>query len=68
MAADKNEIKLATNDRVKRTSGEGCHGIVKEVRAETTAAASKEKPLLVLVQWDNGTASYFAPESLTKVA
>lgn len=66
MAAEKNENKLAVNDRVKRVSGQGCHGIVKDVRVETTSATSKEKPLLVLVQWDNGTASYFAPESLTK--
>jgi len=58
--------KFKVNDRVKRISGEGCMGIVKEVRAETTSVgdSKKEKPLLIAVLWDNGTLSYFSPEGL----
>ena len=58
--------KFKLNDRVKRSNGEGCLGIIKELRAETTSISDskKEKPLLVSVLWDNGTLSYFAPEGL----
>jgi hypothetical protein len=58
--------KLKVNDRVKRLSGEGCIGVVKEIRAETTSIgdSKKEKPVLISVLWDNGTISYFSPEGL----
>jgi hypothetical protein len=58
--------KFKVNDRVKRASGGGCIGVVKELRAETTSIgdSKKEKPLLVSVLWDNGTISYFSPEGL----
>ena len=61
--------KLKVNDKVKRAQGHGCHGIIKDIRAESMGSISdtREKPLLVTVQWDNGTLSTFAPESLEVV-
>lgn len=63
-----NNIKL--NDRVKRSSGSGCFGIVKELKTEVTAtsADAREKGLMVTVLWDDGSFSYFAPEALEIVA
>lgn len=61
--------KLKVNDKVKRAQGQGCHGTIKDIRAESMGSISdtREKPLLVTVQWDNGTLSTFAPESLEAV-
>ena len=58
--------KIKDNDRVKRKTGGGCCGTVKEVREETTASTveQKESALLVTVAWDNGTVSYFSPDGL----
>ena len=59
---------LKVNDRVKRVKARGCQGIVRDVRHEITAASEqKEKPLIVTVQWDNGTLSHFSPEALEVV-
>ncbi len=57
-------------DRVKRKDGEGCFGIVHEVRSEVTATSgdSSERGLLVIVNWDNGTTSYLTPASLEKAS
>ena len=69
-----NNEKIKINDRVKRLNGSsGCHGVVKDVRIETSALRSKideaerEKASMVCVQWDNGTQSFFAPEALELV-
>ena len=61
--------KIRLNDRVKRTSGVGCFGVVKDIRSEVTASPSEktEKNLLVCVLWDNGTQSYFTPDALEVV-
>jgi len=61
--------KLEVSDRVRRKEMRGCLGRVKDIRAEVTlsAADTKEKALLVSVQWDNGTLSYFTPDALEKV-
>lgn len=69
MAEEKLTNKFKVNDRVKRIKGVGCHGIVKELKTEVTAARadSKDKPVMITVQWDNGTFSYFTPESLELV-
>ena len=62
--------KLQVNDRVKRKSGQGGAGVVKEIRKEIqnpSAAVKKEDGMLmVLVLWDNGTQSYFSPEGLER--
>ncbi len=54
------------NDRVKSKDAERCLGVVKEVHEEVigTTGDIKDKALMVKVQWDNGTFSYFAPEAL----
>lgn len=62
--------KLKENDRVRRLNVPGCQGIVKQIRQETTASTveQKEDALLVTVLWDNGTISYFSPQSLELVS
>ncbi|NLF24711.1 MAG: hypothetical protein GX589_03520 [Deltaproteobacteria bacterium] len=57
---------LKVNDRVKRVGVERSYGLIKEVREEIigTSGDTKDKGILVKVQWDNGTISYFSPESL----
>lgn len=58
--------KFKVGDRVKRANRQGCSGTVKALRTEVTskASADSEKNLMINVQWDNGTASYFCSESL----
>ena len=57
---------IKKDQRVKRKSGTGCLGTVQSVRSETTASTGDltSKGLLVQVQWDNGTLSYFTPDAL----
>ena len=59
--------KFKVNDRVRRSNGQGCSGVVKDIRSEVTSAGhreDKEKNVMINVQWDNGTLSYFSPMSL----
>ena len=58
--------KFKENDRVRRIGSSACAGTVKGLRTELTATTveAREKGLLVGVLWDNGTMSYFSPESL----
>lgn len=66
--ADKSN-QLQVSDRVQRVKDPGLQGMVKEIRTETTSKQdAKEKGLMVQVLWDNGTLSYFSPESLKKVS
>lgn len=60
------KTKFHVNDRVKRSSGAGMLGTVKDVRVEVTAssAEAKEKSVMFLVQWDNGTLSIFGQEGI----
>jgi hypothetical protein len=70
MADESTGCKLKVNDRVKRKSGVGCHGVVKEIRKEITASAGVQREgdaLMIRVHWDNGTQSYFCPEALEAV-
>jgi len=62
--------ELKQGDRVIRKGGEGCQGEVVSVRAEVTSStgSTDEKGLLVNVQWDNGTYSYFTPTNLERVS
>jgi hypothetical protein len=57
---------IKVNDRVKRITGLGCSGLVKEIRTEATVARVEpsEKANMVNVLWDNGTLSYLSPEAL----
>jgi hypothetical protein len=57
---------LNVGDRVKRKNGAGAPGTVTDIRQETTATVreGRDLPLIVAVKWDNGTFSYFGPESL----
>ena len=60
-------MSFEVNDRVKQINKESCSGTVIEIRNETVTnkALKNEPPKLVKVHWDNGTKSYFSPESLT---
>lgn len=60
------KTKFHVNDRVKRSTGAGMLGTVKDVRIEVTASSdeAKEKSVMFLVQWDNGTLSIFGQEGL----
>ena len=55
-------------DRVQKIVEPGLTGTIEEVRQEATSTLDKqdEKAFLVRVAWDNGTVSYFDPESLSK--
>ncbi len=61
--------KFKANDRVKRAKGSGCHGIVREVKEESTTVSQeqREKSLMIHVLWDNGSFSCFSQEALVKV-
>lgn len=59
--------KFKENDRVRRAGAPGSLlGTVKMIRHEIQSAAHerREPPVMVQVQWDNGTLSYFGPEGL----
>jgi hypothetical protein len=60
---------LEQGARVRRKAGWGSLGTVKEIRAEVTATGSdlSEKGLMVIVDWDSGTQSYFTPNSIEVV-
>ena len=62
--------ELKVNDRVKRAGMERSSGVIKEIREEIvgTSGDTKDKAILVKVQWDNGTLSYFSPEALERVS
>lgn len=58
-------------ERVIRVHLPGSQGTVKEVREETIQqgdSRDKERPLIIGVQWDNGTLSYFGPAGLKSVS
>lgn len=52
------------NDRVIRKNSRNCVGTVTLVRREIGTSNKKSDNLLIQVQWDNGTKSYFSPESI----
>ncbi len=62
--------RLKVKDRVVRKTGSACIGTVVDIRTEVsnTSVDMKDRGLLVQVQWDNGTLSYFTPEGLESVA
>lgn len=49
-------------------SPKGCLGTIKALREETTNSnrESRERSIMLQVQWDNGTLSYHGPEALEK--
>jgi len=63
-------VEFKQGDRVVRKDGEGCRGEVITVRTEVTSStgSNDERGLLINVQWDNGTYSYFTPGSLELVS
>lgn len=71
MATDPNSkvLPLEPKARVQRKSGSRSLGTVKEIRTEVTASTGEmgDKGLMVVVDWDNGTQSYFTPNSLVVV-
>jgi hypothetical protein len=71
MASETNNVNapFGKGDRVKRKNQNGCYGTVVEVRTEVTKTNAQldERSLLVSVQWDNGTYSYFTPAALQTV-
>lgn len=62
--------ELKAGNKVKRKNAEGCTGIVKAIREEVSSSAkdTSEKSPVVTVEWDNGTTSVFAPDSLEIIA
>ncbi|MCB0318631.1 MAG: hypothetical protein KDD56_07725 [Bdellovibrionales bacterium] len=70
MATDTNKTsEINVNDRVRRTSGPSCLGVVKEIREEVTSTSgdTSEKGRMINVLWDNGTQSYFSPDAIEVV-
>lgn len=69
MANEKKKPNLQVEDRVRRLDGSSCPGTIKTLREEVVGSAGEagQTDYLVQVQWDNGTLSYIAPESLTVI-
>ncbi len=61
--------KIQKDARVKRKSAQGCQGIVKELKREVTSSSgdTKDKALMAIVLWDNGTLSTLSPQALAVV-
>jgi hypothetical protein len=63
-----NTFSVKESDRVRRTDGHGCLGVIRELRQETAGTSNLvERSWLCQVQWDNGTLSYCEPELLEAV-
>lgn len=58
--------KFKVNDRVKRATDFGSLGTVKDLKMEVSQSSAevREKGLMIVVQWDNGTVSYHGTDSL----
>ena len=58
--------KFKEKGKVKRVQGSPALGIVTSIRADSGGGASErgERGIMVGVQWDNGTFSYFTPDAL----
>jgi hypothetical protein len=57
-------------DRVIRVHVPGSLGTVKEIREETVQSGDsreKDRPVIIGVQWDNGTMSFFGSAGLKLV-
>lgn len=63
-------VDYKINDRVRRVKKTGPLGTVKALREEVVGSSGEanRKEVLVKIQWDNGTLSYFAPESIELVS
>ena len=62
--------KFKVNDRVRKVSGTGCLGVVKDVRLEisaTTSDTQRDKTAMINVLWDSGTLSYHGASTLEAV-
>ena len=68
--AEENKIKkIKENDRVKRIQGASTQGLVTLIRTDSGGGAAErgERGVMIGVQWDNGTFSYFTPDALELV-
>ena len=67
MGTKSKDIKV--NDRVRRAKAGGILGVVKEIRLEIqpNSGEPRDRTKMVNVLWDNGTLSYFDPDSLELV-
>lgn len=63
-------VEFKISDRVRRVKKAGPLGTVKALREEVVGSSGEanRKEVLVKIQWDNGTLSYFAPESIELVS
>ena len=52
------------NDRVIRKNSKNCVGTVTKLRRELGTSNKKSDNMLIEIQWDNGTRSYFSPDSI----
>lgn len=62
--------KFEINKRVKKSGGESILGTILEVRKElvsTSIKSSVEPKDMIVVQWDNGTRSFYSKEALELV-
>lgn len=61
-----NAIEFKEKDRVQRTNGQGPLGFVVSIRHDSAAVSStrEESGVLVGVNWDNGSYSFFTPSAL----
>ena len=65
---DSMKCKFKEKDRVRRVSGAGSNGTVKEIRFELENSGlseeARQKGAMIGVLWDSGTLSYFSPDAL----
>jgi len=56
---------ISVDGKVVRADGTGVRGVVVSIREEIgTKAVSSESGIIIGVQWDNGTLSFFTPDAL----
>lgn len=65
-AAENTMVNYKVEDRVRRVGRAAPLGTVKALREEVVGSSGEadRKETLVKIQWDNGTLSYFSPESI----
>ncbi len=66
---EKQKTEYKSDDRVKRLDRPGCLGTVLTLREEVVGSSGEAalRSVMVKIQWDNGTVSYFQPEAIELV-
>ena len=69
-AGTRDSERFKEGERVVRVHIPGSQGTVREIREETVQSGDsreKDRPVIIGVQWDNGTLSYFGTAGLKHV-